>query len=211
MRRPTDLLLLFGYAAGLGSIAWMLFVPAAPDDVIDQTTPIALPTLETPPPAIEMLQAYDPIIERPLFRADRTAVVEETLADASPTDALPAEPPARVDGFRLTAVFSGGENRTALVELPTGDSLTVRQGDQLQNWQVLEIQDAQLVLGYRGQKKTMLVHDFAYLGEPKVVPRTRALSERAQRVINRRLPRKKPTTASLPRQRRVEEPEELDR
>ena len=36
MRRPTDLLLLFGYAAGLGSIAWMLFVPAAPVDVIDK-------------------------------------------------------------------------------------------------------------------------------------------------------------------------------
>jgi len=211
MRRPTDLLLLFGCAAGLGSIAWMLLAPAGPlDDAVDQTAQITLPALEAPPPIIEILQVYDPIIERPLFSADRTAVVDETLVDESPTEVIAAEPAARIDGFRLTAVFSGAETRTALVELPTGDALTVREGDRLQNWQVLEIQEAQLVLSYRDQRQTLMVHDFAYLGEPRVVPRTRALTERALRAAERRQSRKNRTQASLPRQRRAEQPEEID-
>ena len=204
MRRPADLLLVVGYAAGLGLIAWILLLPAQPDDQIAPATQIALPDLETPPTVIESRQVYDAIIERPLFRADRSPVTQETSVNVvAPT------PVARTDGFRLSAVFRDNEKLTALVELPSGDTLTVRKGDRLENWQVAEIQDQKVVLSHSGQRKTLLVHDFAYLGKPPPVSRTRALTERARRSADRQATKNR-TVTSRQRLRRENEPEERD-
>jgi hypothetical protein len=104
-------------------------------------------------------------------------------------------------------VFRGAESRSAIVELPNGDSLAVREGDRLENWKVVEIRDEKIVLDSRGERRTLEVHDFAYLGEPRVVPRTRALTERAQRA-NRRQARSARTTPPVPRQRRRDEERE---
>jgi hypothetical protein len=207
LRGPGTLILLTGYAAGFAIIGWVLLGSSKTVNATISPAEIALPTFETPPPMNDSLATFSQIIERPLFQAGRRAASSTPTIDTVPVDVIATDTDSRLDGFRLTAVFSGSGSRTALVELPNGDSLTVSEGDRLESWQILEIGDDQLVLQSRGQRRTLDVHDFAYLGKPRVVPRTRALTERAKRA-NRRQARTAGTTPPVPRQRRRDEERE---
>jgi hypothetical protein len=216
VNRLVTLLLIVGYVAGVGLIGLELTRSESIDERPVTPADIAIPDLTPPPLPIQSLDDYDPIIERPLFQADRTPFSAAQGLDAPTPDLVTSSSAPRLDGLRLAAVFRGADRRTALVELPDGESLTVREGDRIEGWQVIEIRDEQLVLGNRGRQQTLEVHDLSYLGEPPIrqrpAPRTRALTERS-RPANRRRPGSTQNTPTVSRQTRgprTEEREEDD-
>jgi hypothetical protein len=213
VNRLATLLLVVGYVAGFGLIGLELTRSEATDERPVTPADIATPDLTPPPLPIQSLDDYAAIIERPLFHSDRAPSSEVQVLDAPAADLVTDAGAARLDGLRLAAVFRGAERRTALVELPDGKSLTVREGDRIYGWQVVEIRDEQLVLGNRGQQRTLEVHDLSYLGEPpipqRLAPRTRALTER-RRPANRRRPGSTQNTPTVPRQTRRQRTEERE-
>jgi hypothetical protein len=209
VRQQGTIALIVGYLGGLALIGWTAFGPRSAVEVTIDPAEVQLPTFDLPPPAVQAAQNFDEIVNRPLFQASRSAAVDAPVVEVAPVDVLSTGPGGRLDGFRLAAVFRGAESRSAIVELPNGDSLAVREGDRLENWKVVEIRDEKIVLDSRGERRTLDVHDFAYLGEPRVVPRTRALTERAQRA-KRRQARSARTTPPVPRQPRRDEEREDD-
>ena len=209
MRRQGALVLIAGYLGGLAVIAWTAFGPQSSVEIAIDPAEVPLPTFDLPPPVIEAAQNYDEIVDRPLFQASRSAAVDAPVVEVAPVDVLATVPGGRLDGFRLAAVFRGAASQAAIVELPNGDSLAVREGDRLENWKVVEIRDEQIVLDNGGQRRTLEVHDFAYLGEPRIAPRARALSERKRRA-DRRQARTNRRPPPVPRQRRDEEREDSD-
>lgn len=212
MIRPGGVVIAIGYATGLATIAWIMFATARP--VADNFAPdnIAMPEFDAPPPAIQSLDSFAEIIERPLFQAGRKMPAETATVETLPVGVETTSTQTRLDRFRLSAIFSDGDIRQALVELPNGESLTVGAGDQLQNWRVVEIRDQQLVLGFRGQQQTLDVHDLSYLAESRTRPRERALNERAEG--EQRANRRQPGSARPPnpaqRQRRRDDDDDDD-
>jgi hypothetical protein len=213
VNRPVTLLLIVGYVAGVGLIGLELTRSEAADEWPVTPADIAIPDLTPPPLPIESLDDYAAIIERPLFYSDRAPLSEAQALDTPAPELVTSTDTPRLDGLRLAAVFRGPDRRTALVELPDGESLTVREGDRIESWQVVEIRDEQLVLGNRGRQQTLEVHDLSYLGEPSIpprlAPRTRALTERG-RTANRRRPERTQNTPTVPRQTRGQRTEERE-
>lgn len=194
MIRPGTLILVVGYVAGSAVITQQLLQPSTPDLGPVEPVPINLAEATVPPPVSLSLEVYDAIVERPLFRSDRSPA-PEVDPNTVPTESLVQnESSADITGLRLSAVIRGTGVMTAVLELPGGESRTVAKGDRVENWTVDEILDDRLVLTYRDQRVTLDVHDFSYLKNRAPSPRARAIAER-RRQATRRLPR---TRSRLP-------------
>lgn len=211
MMRPGSLILVLGYVAGFALITQQLLQPSIRDSGPAEPVPINLAEAVAPPSVGLSLEAYDAIIERPLFRSDRSPA-PDTDANPLPVQSVAqAERSADLSGLRLSAVVRGPGVMTALLELPGGESRSVVQGDRVENWTVEEILDDRLVLTHRDQRATLNVHDFSYL-KNRPPPRARAVAER-RRAASRRLPRTRrrlPEASRPPREGRRDASEDND-
>lgn len=208
--RPASLLLAIGYVAGFAVIAQQLLQPSIRDSGPAEPVPINLSEAVAPPMVSLSREVYDAIIERPLFRSDRSPVSDADTTSV-PVPSEQAERSADLSGLRLSAVVRGPGVMTALLELPGGDSRSVVAGDRVENWTVEEILDDRLVLTHLGQRVTLNVHDFAYL-KNRPPPRARAVAER-RRPTSRRLPRtrsRQPEASRPPRAGRSDASEDND-
>ena len=162
MASRTSLALVFAYLAVLGLGAYelrrapALSLPPAPPEQPAQ----ALPPLEIPPDVVNSIAAYDEIIERPLFNADRRPKPAGSEVAATGSD-LPKEERVEIDGFRLSAVLRIAERTTVLIEDRKGQTLTLHAGEPLGNWRLDEILDDRVVLIADGRRETLMVYDFS--------------------------------------------------
>jgi hypothetical protein len=212
MMRPGSVMLIIGYVAGFAVIAQQLLSSATPDSGPVEAAPINLVEAAVPPLVSLSRDAYDAIIERPLFRADR-APASETDANPVPSQSVAqAERSADITGLRLSAVIRGANVMTALLELADGKSRSVAEGDRIDNWTVDEILDDRLVLTHRDQRVTLNVYDFSYLTNRAPSPRARSVAER-RRPASRRIPRTQrrlPEASRPPREGRTDASEDND-
>lgn len=188
MASPANLVLLVGYLAALGLGAYELrhaparsLPPALPEQPAQ-----ALPPLEIPPDVINSIAAYDEIIERPLFSADRRPRLP--TAEAAETDSsLSKEERVEIDGFRLSAVLRDADRTTVLIEDRKGQTLTLHAGEPLGNWRLDEILDDRVVLMADGRRETLMVYDFSK-------PVAAAAPKRRAKKRPTRPPKKRPAT-----------------
>jgi hypothetical protein len=156
MADRVTLLLIGGYIGALALGAYELQrVPSVPRGVSGQTAE-SLPPLEIPPDAIKNIEAFDAIVERPLFNRGR----QPLASIQGPVEPQPAVRSQKTERMRLTAVLKEADNLTALVEDQSGQTMTLHQGDKLGEWQVSEILDDRIVIESEGKTKTLEVHQF---------------------------------------------------
>jgi hypothetical protein len=156
MADRMTLLLIGGYIGALALGAHELQrVPSIPGGVSGQAAE-RLPPLEIRPDTIKSIEAFDAIIERPLFNRDR-----QPPAIAQGSDE--PQPPARsqkTERMRLTAVLKETNSLTALVEDQSGETIILHEGDKFGDWRVAEILDDRIVIESEGKKQTLEVHQF---------------------------------------------------
>ncbi|MCB1801379.1 MAG: hypothetical protein KDI82_06800 [Gammaproteobacteria bacterium] len=190
------LFMLLAYAGGLGWTAYEL--QRAPEETVAVIEPTQGTAFDIPQPLVlsASLDSYNAIIERPLFNERR---LPETLTNDSPkaaADMPVTQPSASISGLRVSAIFRSAETLTALVELGNGSSRTVHAGEQLEGWEILEIQDDRLVMGNRGERRVLQVYDFERLQDfrtrttPPPLRRSEPLAQRS-RMLRTPLPRRR--------------------
>jgi hypothetical protein len=201
MNRLSSLVMIIGCTLGIGVIVMALMPNEEVLPEFGAASDIPLPSLEPPGPTVGPPENYAAIAERPLFRKGRTPPTDSVATPLATTQVAIPTTSAQIDGLRLAAVFRGGDEPRALIETASGESIAVAQGDEVQNWRVVEIRDTELVLGLRGQQQTLQVHDFSAIGAPRINPRSRALTDR-QRTAQRRRSENSRNDLPTPRQRR---------
>lgn len=188
MADRATLILLAGYLAGAGLLAYELqptppLAPPSPEQTVH-----APPPVELPPIAINNVAIYDAIIERPLFSPDRRQEDESDTPVASPAPQRVAAAEG-IDGFRLAAVMKEPGSVTVLIENPSGETLALHQGDKLGSWQIEEILDDRVVIVSDTRRETLMVYRFDPVVErqrPKPAPDM--LRRRLLQVPSRRPP-----------------------
>jgi hypothetical protein len=188
MADRMTLLLIGGYIGALALGAYELQrVPSMPRAVSGQTAE-GLPPLEIPPDAIKNIEAFDAIVERPLFNRERQplAIIQ------GPVEPQPAARSQNTERMRLTAVLKEADSLTALVEDQSGVTRILHEGDKLGEWQIAEILDDRIVIESEGNKKTLEVHQF------DLVNTSRSARQRLP-VTKRRQVTQRPSAAIAPR------------
>lgn len=112
------------------------------------------------PPMLNPLEDLDPqsfsaMLERPLFNPGRAERPPEPPPEPppppmeEPPPELPPEPPGPMsEDFLLVAVAAGPSGRVAAVRLAaTGEVLYLREGQPVQSWSVLAVNDRSVVIG----------------------------------------------------------------
>jgi len=187
MADRLTLLLIGGYLGALALGAYELQrVPSIPEGVSGQAAE-GLPPLEIPPDAIKSIEAFDSIVERPLFNRDRQphAIIQST------NEAQPTVRARNTERIRLTAVLKQADSLTALVEDQSGETRILHQGDKFAEWQVAEILDDRVIIESEGKKKTLEVHRFDPVNTSKAARQRLPVTERK---VTRR-----PSTTTDPR------------
>lgn len=156
MADRMTLLLIGGYIGALALGAYELQrVPSVPGGVSGQAAE-SLPPLEIRPDTIKSIEAFDAIIERPLFNSDRQP---PTIAQGSDEP----QPPARSqknERMRLTAVLKETKSLTALIEDQSGETIILHEGDKFGEWRVAEILDDRIIIESEEKKQILEVHQF---------------------------------------------------
>lgn len=148
-------LILFLSALLLGARAFLLLeegdtAPAAVATSSGVATTLAM--RETPPAATREwppLASLSQMVKRPLFTPTRRPPVADEEPAPEPPAAIETAPHIDVTPPRvtLTAVFRTPDAELALLSLAsTGNVVSVRPGDEVEGWQVDDIQSARVVL-----------------------------------------------------------------
>jgi len=99
---------------------------------------------ETPSFALPALAALKETVERPLFTVSRRPPAAPTEA---PQPVKAAAPVKRLALSLRGILISAGEERAALLQLPTHKALQwVREGEQIEGWQVDKIEPDRIIL-----------------------------------------------------------------
>lgn len=163
---------------GLLSGLWQR--PAVPDGLVEAVAPLS----GTPREGVKLnpLEGLDPaayaaIVDQPLFNPGRAPRPEEAPPpppDVTDIPELPPEQPPAETGpvasdYRLLAVSSGPAGRVAALRLnQTGEVVYVREGQEVQQWQVLAVGPRSLTLGTPEQNVELAM--FENTGEAVTVP-----------------------------------------
>ncbi|MCB1724736.1 MAG: hypothetical protein KDJ39_13680 [Gammaproteobacteria bacterium] len=198
MSTASKLFLALAYAGG---IAWLGYELQRPEPTVDTTEiadaePSHPIEVGTPLASSAAIDGYDAIVERPLFNQERRPKAEDV--EQSPAiDTLPTLNPADdVGGLRVSAILKDADTLTALIELGGGETRAVHQGEKIGIWDVIEILDDAVVLGIRGERKTLQVYEFS-ASLPGPSPAVQAL--RAGRINrNGRFPRFPLPSSAIP-------------
>lgn len=124
--------------------------------------------------------SYNEILERPLFYAGRQQPAEPVAVGAvgtQQTDSAPVSATELAD-MRLTAVFLGGEEPLAMFENRSGSVETLKAGEELAGWRVEQIDEAKVVLSYRGRSKTFDLYQYPAPVAKKPAPPGRQVAGR---------------------------------
>jgi Tfp pilus assembly protein PilP len=197
---------LLGY---LGAGAWIAHEWQRPPPDTTVNGPVkaeVIQPLELPERFTPERQTFSEITERPLFVMGRRPITEQTEVIVQPKVVPQQTLPDILDSVRLTAVMRVGEDRTALIETPNGETTVLDTGDAVGEWRLTRIDDASIELMRGAQRRVLQVHQFgpppaappaAPVQAPKSVPgpRDRAAQEPAPQ---RRLVAPPPGAVPLP-------------
>jgi len=174
MADRMTLLLIGGYIGALALGTYELQrVSSIPAGVAGQAT-APLPPLEIQPDAIKGIEAFDAIVERPLFNRERQppAIIQST------DEAQPKVRRQNTERMRLTAVLKEADRLTVLIEDQFGETQILHKGDKVGDWQVAEILDDRVVIRSEGKKKTLKVHQFDAVNISRSAPQRRPVTRR---------------------------------
>lgn len=117
-------------------------------------------------------EGFTAMLERPLFNPTRTARAPDTPA-SPPLPAVSEAPPPvglqgpRAEDFKLVAISAGSTGRVAAVRVvATGEVLYLREGQPVQTWTVLAVEDRSVVIGTAGSSIELTLFPGVAGGEP---------------------------------------------
>lgn len=167
-----QLLLAAGYLLAAGWIAYELQWHPTPAETAQRSENLTVPEMKPPVTTISEIEAFDEIVRRPLFAADRKPASANSGKAKVPAPATTAERPRNLTSMRLSAILVDGEQMTALIDQANGITTKMSGGDMLEGWQLSEIQIDRVVLSSNGQTRELLLHQFD--APPPIQPRVRS-------------------------------------
>ena len=153
------------------TLQWLGWPPdreATPSgDLGSSAAPAPAPAAESPldllsPP--EDIEEYAVVVERPLFLPDRRPPSEDEAAE----EEAPIVDDAALKGLDLNAVIMTPGKVVAWVRNPAEKELQdLELGDEINGWNVKEIQADRLVLERQGQTDTLTLRDYQNMPPPR--------------------------------------------
>lgn len=153
----TTGLIAAGYLVALswGFYEWSHPTPEVPAASAAKPGAIPLPLASLERPFIGDIDAFDELVERPLFSPER--VPEGANAETSNEQGEPAiDRSQELAAMRLSAIIVDGDEPIALIENVDGSFDKVRAGEKFRGWEVAAIRDDHVVL-VSGEQRHMLV------------------------------------------------------
>jgi len=156
VRRPRRLatLTVLALTAACATSAWALYqevhsppgVPAPAAAALGEA--VGLPDLPTPPElGLPPLAEFAAIVERPLFFPDRRPL---------PAEPPPPPPPKEPLTANVVGIVMSGTQGTLLLRLPKEkDAVTLRTGDIVQGWTLVEISPEGAVFERDGERAVL--------------------------------------------------------
>lgn len=154
-RRRFATLIVLGLTAACATSAWALYNEVRRSDRNFAPPPVALDgriALPEPPPAPDLtlppITEFTAVVDRPLFLPDRRPL---------PADPPPPPPPKEPLAVNVVGIVMSGAQGTVLLRLPKAkDAITLRAGDVVQGWTVVDI-SPEGALFERDGERTMLM------------------------------------------------------
>ncbi len=169
--KPALVILVVALGALL-ALQWLGWPPdreaASSDDSGTSAAPVPAPAVESPldllsPP--EDIEDYVVVVERPLFLPDRRPPSED---EADQEADVPVVDDAALRGLDLNAVIMTPGRVVAWVRNPAEKELQdLELGDEINGWNVKEIQADRLVLERQGQTDTLTLRDYQNMPPPR--------------------------------------------
>jgi hypothetical protein len=160
--------LVLGALLALQWLGWPPDREATPSgDLGTSAAPVPVPAAESPldllsPP--EDIEDYAVVVERPLFLPDRRPPSE----DEADQEEAPIVDDAALKGLDLNAVIMTPGRVVAWVRNPAEKELQdLELGDEINGWNVKEIQSDRLVLERQGQTDTLTLRDYQNMPPPR--------------------------------------------